>query len=70
VAARAALQGLKLELQDSQLRLRELRDHAKDPAAAEALAIQLAHGGSYQLEVLRDQDTIMGWALTVAPAVQ
>ena len=70
VAARAALQGLKLELQDSQLRLRELRDHAKDPGAAEALAIQLAHGGSYQLEVLRDQDTIMGWALTVAPAVQ
>jgi hypothetical protein len=66
-AARAALQGLKLELQDSQLRLRELRDHAKDPGTAEALAIQLAHGGSYQLEVMRDQDTIMGWTLNVSP---
>jgi hypothetical protein len=66
-AARAALQGLRLELQDSQLRLRELRDHAKDPGTAEALAIQLAHGGSYQLEVMRDQDTIMGWTLNVSP---
>ena len=66
MAARAALQGLKLELMDSQLRLQELYDHAMDHAAAEALARRLAHGGSYELEVLRDQDSVMGWALTVS----
>jgi SAM-dependent methyltransferase len=69
VAAGAALQGLRLELQDSRLRLQELCDHAMDHATAEALAMRLAHCGSYQLEVMRDQQTIMGWALTVAPAL-
>ena len=68
-AARATLQSLRLELQDSQLRLQELCDHAMDQAAAEALAFRLAQGGSYQLNVLRDQETIMGWTLKVAPAV-
>ena len=67
VAARAALQGLRMELQDAQLRLQELRDHAMGHAAAEALAMRLARGGSYQLAELRDQDTIMGWTLTISP---
>ena len=67
-AAREALGRLRVELRDSQLRLQELRDHALDHAAASALALQLAQGGSYQLEVLRDKEQIMGWALTVSPA--
>lgn len=66
-AARVALQSLRLELQDSQLRLQELRDDAMDHAAAEALALRLAMGGTYQLATLRSQETVMGWTLTVSP---
>jgi SAM-dependent methyltransferase len=65
--AHGALQGLRGELEDSRLRLQELRMYAMNHASATALAVQLAQGGSYQLEVLRDKELIMGWALTVSP---
>jgi len=65
--ARAALQDIQTGLQDALLRLQELRSHAMDEAGAMAIADSLARGAPYQLDVLRDRDVVMGWALTVTP---
>ncbi len=68
VIAAQAFSGLRATLEDSLLRLRELREHAMDEVSVSALGASLAEGRPYQISVLRDQDAIMGWALLVSRA--
>ena len=65
--ASLAFDQMRTELQDALFRLQELRNHAMDEPAAMALGESLALGAPYKLAVLRDQDVVMAWALTVTP---
>lgn len=67
--AQEALQNLHQELLHSKLRLQELCKHALDASGAQALAVQLSQGADYQLELLHDQDRVMGWTLLVRPGL-
>lgn len=64
-AARRAMQGLRQELDDSALRLRELCDYALDEPRARALAAALAGGAAYVLEPVMEDSMLMGWAISV-----
>ena len=66
-AAIQALQNLHQELLHSELRLTELRKHAMAENDVRALAEQLGQGAPYQLDLLRDQDLLMGWKLILYP---
>lgn len=65
--ASAALQDVRTGLQDALVRLQELRRHAMDAPAVTVLAQSLARGAPYELDVLRDHESIMGWTLRVTP---
>lgn len=68
----AALQSLRDEFRASEVRLRDLREHALGTARAESLAHRLAQaiGTPAQLRELEDQGHLMGWQLTVCPPPQ
>lgn len=61
----AALAGIRQALDDSRLRLQELRDHALDESAARALCRQLEDGGKRgaSAEPLLQQGRLMAWAI-------
>jgi SAM-dependent methyltransferase len=65
--ASAAFEHLRTELQDALFRQQDLCNHALDEPAAMAIGDRLALGAPYKLDVLRDQDVVMAWALTVTP---
>lgn len=68
-AGRAALAALQGQLDDSRLRLQELRACALDEAAARALADRLAAAGLRPvLAGLQEGPHAMGWTLEAAPA--
>ena len=65
--AQAAHTQLKNALQDSVLRLQELRSHALDEEGVQTMARQLAKGATFELNILEDRKEIMGWTLRVSP---
>ena len=70
-AAASSLQAYRAELAASGTRLRDLREHALDAGAAQALRDRLAValGRPVSLEVLREEaGYLMGWAVRTQPA--
>ena len=66
-AAEQAIARLRGELADSEVRLRELRDHALDETGARRLCESLCRsGGSYSLQPISDRSYLMGWSIVVA----
>ena len=67
-AAQTAWLGVQQWLQDSLLRLRELRSHALDAERVQAIAKRLAGNGTdLQVGTLREQEHLMGWAVHGRP---
>jgi SAM-dependent methyltransferase len=65
-AAEQAIARLRGELADSEVRLRELRDHALDETGAQRLCESLCRaGGSYSLQPILDRSYLMGWSIVV-----
>ena len=67
VPAREALYALHTELLHSELRLRELRDHALDEASIQRLCGALGGIDKCSVDVLHDQGHLMAWTLKGKP---
>jgi len=68
-AGRDALSRMRADLDDSALRLSELRQYALDEQRARALCAALAgSAGQGTLALLEDQGQLMGWSIRVARA--
>ena len=65
-AAESMLQ-LRQQLDDSALRLQELRDYALDADQVQALAASLAGPGQALVAPIADQGILMGWSVRIRP---
>jgi hypothetical protein len=69
--AEAALDTLRAQLNDSALRLSELRDYALDADAAAQLGKRLAgEHGLLVINPILDQEVLMGWTISVQRAAR
>lgn len=61
--AKAGIDSVRQQLLHSELRLRDLCQHALDEASVRALAERLSGESTYELGLLEDQDATMAWTL-------